>query len=181
MYYTIANSIAHIIKNNIGKIDAEYQGDGGYEGWMQVELADALRNRGCAVQREAEYPYLSADGSRQRCDIVANGFPIELKVDTARQFLKEKLVDDAFKVHGMLQRGQYGYAVRISKNRVDMPVIDATIATGVGIWRVDVARNDNSMELENENIITDVSKKMRGGSYAEDNCYFITVVEVMYR
>lgn len=181
MYYTIANAIADIIRNNTDKIDNEYQSDGGYEVWMQVELADALRNKKCKVQREVEYPYLSADGSKQRCDIVANGFPIELKVDTKKRFLKKELVDDAFKVVGMLKKGQYGYAVRISKNRVDLPEVDTIIATGIGTWRVDIPDDESGMEIVDESIITDVRPWMCGGSYVEEGSYFITIVEVKHR
>lgn len=186
MHNIIAKALGVIIRENKSKIDNEYNSNCGYEGWVQVELANALRDKIREVYREEKYP-----DTTQRCDILADGIPIELKVDTKRS-ARVGLENDISKIDQKLKVIAGGYAVRISRDAVGLPLPDGSFQrSNVWVWRVDVTKdstmkNENRMEIEDENGmdvadgngITYIKRDMSGGTYIANGVYFITVVKV---
>lgn len=115
----IIREIQAIIANNIGKIDALYEMDGGMEGWFQVELAYALSQKYGQdnVVRERRYP----GGEEQYCDIVlSNGTEegwIELKVDGGnRDSIILLFWADYDKLANLSGDNVLKYAILISRN-----------------------------------------------------------------
>lgn len=123
----IAKIVADIIIENKNKLDNEYNGNGGYEGWFQVELAQKFRNEGYIVEREKEYPYTDKDGHKKYCDIVITNpqsnkkVYIELKAGTCYRVTAEDFIDDAFKLAQLTCQGDCGFAIRISKTIPSVP------------------------------------------------------------
>lgn len=129
MKSTIVGAIAEIIINNYEKLSDEYKSKGGYEGWLQVELAQWFRNKKYTVEREKPYHYRENNIRAKRCDIVlTNVLPnvyIELKAGTRKRVTPNHLVDDADKIAGLMRSGECGYAIRISKDVATLPRVTA--------------------------------------------------------
>lgn len=160
MYTKIAQAIAEIIAQNRKLVDYAYQSNGGYEGWLQVELANYLHAKSYKVVREAQYP----NGINLYCDLVVNDVPVELKVDTHQHGDPWALYDDIVKMGSYLNSGTYGYAVRISKGGAGLPPVTPVTVKGSAIYDVVMVPAGAA--------IPHTQRKF------DENTYYITIVKV---